>query len=310
MQEMNINALDLNLLRVFDAVMAEKNVSKAAQKLFLSQPAVSHALSRLRHTVKDDLFIKVPDGVKPTPRAMELSQVVHEALSSLERALNPQVFDPSNSRQVFRIATHDYVVTVLMAKLARYMEKHAPNASIRLKLLEGRAFDMLDRQEVDMAISAFGILPERFESSPIISDDYVCLLNEHHPLANKNMTINEFANARHLLISPRGDERGFIDSALAAEGYTRHIAMIINQFAAAPGIVASSDLVLTVPSRIAKLYADTYQLKVSKCPLSAPEGYVQTKVIWHARLGKHPAFQWLRELIQQLAEADNIEVRK
>ncbi|MEM9300568.1 MAG: LysR family transcriptional regulator [Pseudomonadota bacterium] len=297
----NVGALDLNLLRVFDAVMAERNVTRASERLYLSQPAVSHALGRLRHALQDDLFVKVPAGVRPTPKALELSGPVGEALAALERALNPPVFDPKTSSRVFRIATHDYLVTVLIAELAAALAARAPGVSVRIRPTEGRALEMLDAQEADMAISAFGELPERFDEQVLMQDRYVCLMRPDHPLATGRITLKRFAAARHLLISPRGDARGFVDDALAAHGLTRHVAMIINQFSPAGGIVAASDLVVTASERIALAQAGRHQLVTRPCPVEVPATFTRTSVVWHRRLGEHPALAWLRALLVEVA---------
>ncbi len=295
-----LNALDLNLLRVFDAVMQDRNVSRAAERLFLSQPAVSHALGRLRHALGDPLFIKVPGGVRPTPRAQELAEPINQALHALDEALRPTTFDPALSGRVFRIATHDYFTAVVAARLAERLSEIAPGISVRLKPTEGRALEMLDQQEADLAVSAFGELPDRFASLQLFTDHYVCLMRKGHPLAQGRMTLKKYADARHLLISPRGDERGFSDAALASAGYTRHVAMIVNQFAPAAEIVASSDLLLTVPDRIAAPAADRFGCVIRPCPIEPPDTFLQTSVVWHARLGEHPANRWLRELLVEL----------
>ncbi len=298
---MNVNALDLNLLRVFDAVMAEGNVTRAAERLFLSQPATSHALGRLRHLLKDDLFVKVPGGVRPTPRALELAEPVHAALSTLEQAFNPTEFDPAASTRVIRLATHDYFTTLLMDDVAAYLAEHAPGISLRLHPMAGRALEMLDLQEVDMAISAFGELPERFAKTELFRDRYVCLVRRGHPLAGGKLTIQRFAAARHLLVSPRGDERGFVDTSLAGEGLTRHVAMIINHFAPAGRIVAGSDLVLTASERLARVLCAEQELVMLPCPLDTPAAFSSSEVIWHRRLGEHPALAWFRGVLAKLA---------
>lgn len=301
---MNVSSLDLNLLRVFDAVMTEGNVTRAADRLFLSQPATSHALGRLRHILKDDLFVKVPGGVRPTPRAQELAGPVHEALTSLEQAFNPPEFDPATSNRVIRVATHDYLVTTLMARVAADLADHAPGISLRLRPTAGRAPEMLDLQEVDMAVSAFGDLPERFDKAVLLRDRYCCVVRRGHPLARGKMTLKRFAEARHLLISPRGDERGFVDTDLAGQGMTRHIGLIINQFAPAGEIVAATDLVLTVPERLARMQADTHGLVVLPSPVEPPGAFTSTEVVWHRRLGNHPALTWFRDRLIALAADD------
>ena len=297
---MDINALDLNLLKVFNAVMTERNVSRAANKLFMSQPAVSHALSRLRHSLKDELFIKAPGGVAPTPRAVELGEPIHSTLVALEEALNPQEFDPLTSRHVFRIATHDYFTSVIAAELANWVKERAPNISIRLKPTEGRAMEMLDNQEADVAVSAFGELPDRMVALDLFEDEYVCVIGKHHPLAKGKLTLKRFANASHLLISPRGDERGFVDTALAKQGLTRQVSMIVNQFASAAEIVANSNLVLTAPQRIAQQAVDRYGCVIEPCPIDAPETFTSTSVVRHRILGNHPPIHWLCETLRQV----------
>ncbi|MEM1186878.1 MAG: LysR family transcriptional regulator [Pseudomonadota bacterium] len=289
--------LDLNLLRIFDAVMAERNVTRAARRLYLSQPAVSHALTRLRHVLKDDLFVRVPGGVQPTQKALELSVPIGEALAALEVALTPDDFDPRTSNRVFRIAAHDYFVSAMLAEVAAALTDQAPGVSVRIRPTEGRALEMLDSQDVDLAVSAFGELPERFEERVLLRDRYVCLLRKGHPLARRKLSTTRYAAARHLLISPRGDERGFIDDALAKKGMTRHVAMVVNQFSPVGSIVASSDLVVTLPERIATRHADAFGLKQMECPLEAPDAFTRTSVIWHRRLGSHPALTWFCDVM-------------
>lgn len=298
---MSIGSLDLNLLRVFDAVMTERHVTRAADKLFLSQSAVSHALTRLRHSLKDELFIKIPGGVMPTPRAQELSVPVASALRQLEAALSPTDFSPANSTRVFRVAAHDYFATILAQSVAQELMSVAPNVSFRVRPTAGRGLEQLDKQEVDFAISAFGELPERFESVSLLKDRYVCVMAKTHPLAGQRLTTKRYAAARHLLISPKGDERGFVDQMLAAEGLTRHIAMIINQFSPAGKIIANSDLVLTLPERLAKEFSAQYKLRMCGCPVTSPKAFNETELVWHRSFGGHPALQWMRELITQKA---------
>jgi DNA-binding transcriptional LysR family regulator len=300
---MAIETLDLNLLRVFDAVMTERHVTKASEQLFLSQSAVSHALTRLRHAVKDELFIKGPNGVTPTPRALELANPVTEALKLLESALNPEIFEPSSSNRVFRIASHDYFATTVASHLAEHMSSVAPGISIRVRPTAGRALQQLDHQDVDFAISAFGDLPERFSAAPLLEQSYACVMCANHPLATKELTLDKYASARHLLISPKGDERGFIDQQLAERGLTRHVAMIINQFSPAGGIVANSDLIMTAPKRIIEKLSEHYPLVQKTCPLPSPTTFNQTLLVWHNRFAEHPALKWFREELLRVAKA-------
>ncbi|MEM6581426.1 MAG: LysR family transcriptional regulator [Pseudomonadota bacterium] len=298
---MSLGGLDLNLLRVFDAVMTERHVTRAGDKLYLSQSAVSHALGRLRHTLKDELFIKVPGGVMPTPRAEELAAPIASALRQLEAALKPTEFDPTQTTRAFRIAAHDYFTTLMAAPLARELARKAPGCSFRVRPTAGRALQQLDNQEVDFAISAFGELPDRFESTPLLQDRYVCVMAPDHELAQKTLTMHRFAKARHLLISPKGDERGFIDQLLAAEGLTRQVAMIVNQFSSAGNIVEHSDLVLTLPERLGKRFEKENGLTLKDCPVTSPRAFNETSIAWHRHYGKHPALEWMRQTICDLS---------
>ncbi|MEM1088825.1 MAG: LysR family transcriptional regulator [Pseudomonadota bacterium] len=303
MHKINVNALDLNLLRVFDAVMLERNVTRAAERLYLSQPAVSHALTRLRHTLKDPLFVKGPQGMQPTPRAVELAEPINGALMALKDALDPTVFDPAESNRSFTIATHDYLTTVLMDRVAAHLSEFAPGVRIHLKPTEGRALEMLDRQEVELAISAFGELGSRFTQQQLFEDGYVVLTRRDHPLAQGRLTVKRFAQARHLLVSPRGDARGWVDTVLAGQGMTRQVAMVINHFAPAGQIVAHSDLVLTLPERVAARFCEDPTLVQHPCPLKPLETFTRTSMVWHRRFGQHPALDWLRGTLLKVASA-------
>ena len=298
---MNLAGLDLNLLLVFDAVMAERNVTRAGRRIGMSQPAVSNALNRLRHHLKDELFVRTAEGMRPTPRALELAEPIQGALGQLQSALDRQDFDPATARRTFRIATTDYIVSILMPALAGYLMRYAPGVDLRILPIGGRLFEMLDAQEADFGITTVGDAPDRFERALLFEEEYVCLMHPHNSLAEGTLTIPAFAAARHLLITPRGDARGFIDEALASRGLTRRIAMTVNQFALAAPVVAASDLIVTLPRRIANLHALTYGLKTVACPISTPRRFRVGEIVWHRRLGRHPANDWLRDLLIAIA---------
>lgn len=300
---MNLAGIDLNLMLVFDAVMAERHVTKAGTKIGLSQPAVSNALNRLRYHLKDELFIRGPEGMRPTPRAEELAAPIRTALSELETALDPAVFDPATARRTFHIATSDYVVAVLIAPLMKHLSRHAPGIDLRLLPSAGRIPEMLDAQDIDYAISAFGPMPERFEKLRLFETDYVCLMREGHPLSTQPMTVKTYAEADHVLVTPRGDAVGFVDEVLAEKGLSRRVALTINQFAVAPAVVANSDLILTLPSRIADVYAVPFKLILQPCPLPAPPSYGNSTMIWHHKLAQHPAHLWFRKTVATVAQA-------
>lgn len=299
---MNLSGLDLNLLLVFDAVMSARHVTRAGDRIGMSQPAMSNALNRLRHHLKDELFVRGPDGMRPTPRAVELAAPIRSALQSLEIALDPAEFDPSTTSRTFSIGTNDYSVSTLMPDMVGRLEIEAPSISIRLVPSAGQTFEMLDSQEIDFGLSAFGHIPERFGSLILIEDSYVLMMRKDHPLAKGKLTLPKYAAARHMLMSPRGEAHGFVDRALAEKGLTRQIAMTINSFAAAPALLANSDLILAAPKRIADRFASLYDLAIRASPFHGPREYASATLVWHQRLASHPAHIWFREFLARVSQ--------
>jgi DNA-binding transcriptional LysR family regulator len=294
---MNLRSMDLNLLVVFDAVMQERSVTRAASKVFLTQSAVSSALSRLRVQLKDELFLRGPGKLRPTQRALELEQPIRALLTDLERVLQPEAFDPQRHTRSFTIATNDYFTAVVAPALAQLLAKEAQAVDLRIMPIGGRAYELLDSGEADVVCTSVSTVPVRMRAERLIEDDYVCVVRKDHPFASKAPSLAQYAKARHVLVSPRGDAHGFVDEQLAERGLTRRVAMTVNHFAAAPQIVADSDMVLTVLRRIAQRFASPEHTAMFDYPLSAPAALRQMSMIWHARLGEHPAQRWLRQAL-------------
>lgn len=299
---MNLSGIDLNLLLVFDAVMQERHVTRAGNKVGMSQPAMSNALNRLRHHLKDELFVRGPEGMRPTPRALELSAPIRSALQDLDQALNPAKFDPATASKTFAIGTNDYFAATLMPRVVTAMEREAPGINIKLVPSAGRTFELLDAQEIDFGISAFGDVPARFGATVLIDDTYVLLMRKGHPLSRGKLTLAKYAAARHMLMSPRGDATGFVDQALAKQGLTRQVAITINSFSSAPGLLAATDLVFMAPKRVADTFAPLYDLATRKAPIEGPREYSTATIVWHSRLASHAAHVWFREIIRAIAE--------
>ncbi|MCK0068933.1 MULTISPECIES: LysR family transcriptional regulator [Kordiimonas] len=301
---MNLAGIDLNLLLVFDAVMKERNATRAGMAIGMSQPAVSNALNRLRHIMKDDLFVRGPDGMRPTSRAQELANPIRHALAEIEEALNPASFDPANAERTFVIATTDYASMTLMPYLASYISDEAPKVNIHTIPIQGRLYEKLDSQEADFGITALSETPERFGRMDMHSDEFVVMMRPDHPLArHKNsIPLEEYSAARHLLVTPRGDARGFMDEQLEKRGLKRQISMTINSFGPGPMIVMSSDLILTIPSRMAGKCAQFFDLHIMPSPIQPPKELTGGVMIWHNRLTNHPAHTWFRQLIKRASD--------
>ncbi|MBV1901264.1 MAG: LysR family transcriptional regulator, partial [Kordiimonadaceae bacterium] len=202
---MNIAGLDLNLLHVFATIMKERNITRAGLKLGMSQPAVSNALNRLRHALKDDLFIRSPEGMRPTQRATELAMPISTALSDIENALKPIEFDPATATNTFTVATADYSALTWMPHLASYLSNEAPGVNLHTIPLDAHYYEKLDTQEADFVCLPVNVaeIPNRFDSFTVEVDWFVCMMRPDHPLAKyKDIPLDKYAAARHLLVTP------------------------------------------------------------------------------------------------------------
>lgn len=297
---MNLAGMDLNLLLVFDAVMSERNATRAGERIGMSQPAVSNALNRLRYVMKDELFLRGADGMRPTARAMELEMPVRRALTEIEHALDPVVFDPATARRTFTVATTDYATLTLLPYVANYLMSEAPGINLHTVPIEGRLYEKLDSQEVDYGLTALGPVPKRFGREDIGSDDFVCVMHKDHPLARfEEIPMKEFAAARHLLVTPRGDPNGFVDDYLRDRGLSRQVVMTVNGFGSVPMILEASDMIASIPRKMAEKCSEFFDLKLIPCPVPKPDGVVGEVLIWHQRLADHPAHSWFRDLVKR-----------
>lgn len=297
---MNLKTLDLNLLKVFDAVMREGNVTRAADRLGLSQPAVSNAVGRLRSHLKDDLFLRGPGGMLATPRAEELAGPIRHILTMLEETLDDVSFDPATSERTFRLVAVDLGTSVLLARLAAYLGQHAPHVNIRMYQARGRSYEMLDRREADFALIPMHGLPAHYGRMELEPVDFVVMMRAGHPLAQGPLTIERFVSFPHLVVSLKGSDRGFVDDILDQKGVSRRVAMTITNFATAPGIVAASDLIITAPKRLADIHAPLHGLVVRTPPFRQPARVFQSALVWHETYAATPAHDWLRRVIWDL----------
>jgi DNA-binding transcriptional LysR family regulator len=298
---MNWGAFDLNLLIVFDAVMHERSVTRAGSRIGLSQPAMSHALNRLRHMMKDELFVRTPDGMVPTPRAEALAQPLRNALSEMQLALEPAAFDPAASDRRFALALNNYAAVVLAPPLVAAVSAAAP--AVRLDLRPSGTLDIadrLDRGDLDLALGSLDNPGERFATAPLLEDPFVMVMRRGHPLSRRKLSAAAFAALPHLEISSSREDTGFIDRWLVERGLERRIALRAPYLSAAP-ILAQSDLVATLSRRIAQEFVRNHPLELRTPPYESPR--VPTTMLWHRRLDRHPAHRWLREVIVSVTKS-------
>jgi DNA-binding transcriptional LysR family regulator len=295
---MNYEQFDLNLLNVFDAVMTELNVTRASVRLNMTQPAVSNALKRLRHLLNDELFIKVPSGVSPTPKALEIWQPLRQALHQIRQTLEPIEFNPATETATFTIALNDFSAALILPPLMKVIEAIAPNINLRtIPNTHINAAMLLEQAEIDIAIGVFPSPPPRLRSQPLMTSPWVCAMRRDHPLAGKKLTLDRYAQAKHLLVTLTGEATGLIEPLLQERGLNRRIGLTVNQFSVAPQILMNSDLIAVLPTRVVQLSGIADQFHLVAVPIEINPTSV--KMMWHERIQQNTAQVWFRT---QLAE--------
>ena len=301
----NFRTLDLNLLRVFDQVMAERNLTRAARNLAMTQPAVSNALNRLRDSIGDKLVVRRGYGVEPTPRALALWPAIADALRQIEASLSPGDFIASEAKTTFVLAMADSTAAELMPGLVEILERDAPGVTLRVLPLTTRdPRPLLDEGHVDLAVGFFpavladltaqaqagGLAP--FDHLRMFEGQYVCVMRQGHPLSRGPLTLKRYCDAHHLLVSFSGRPYGFVDEALAALGHQRRIVLTVNQFFTAGRVIATSDLLTVLPRHFVNIMGMTGEVVLRELPLAVPPVLVDS--LWHRRQGQRSDHAWLR----------------
>jgi DNA-binding transcriptional LysR family regulator len=301
----NFRTLDLNLLRVFDQVMAERNLTRAARNLAMTQPAVSNALSRLRESVGDKLVVRSGYGVEPTPRALALWPAIADALRQMEASLSPGDFVASEAVNTFVVGMADATAAELMPGLVEIMERDAPGVSMRVLPLTTRdPRALLDEGHIDLAVGFFplvladlavqtqagGLAP--FDHQRLFAGEYVCVMRKGHPLASGPLTIKRYCAAHHLLVSFSGRSFGFVDESLASLGRKRRIVLTVNQFFTAGRVVAGSDLLTVLPRHFVNITGMAHEFVLRDLPFDMAPVLIDS--LWHRRQGQRSDHAWLR----------------
>jgi len=291
---MELKDVDLNLLVVFEHLLRERTVSGAARTLDLSQPAVSNALARLRRLFDDELFVRSSKGMLPTPLAQDLAEPVAYALESLQMALSQKVsFDPMRSDRAFRIAMTDIGEVHFIPRLMGALREHAPGVAV--STVRNTAVDLgaeMSLGRVDLAVGPLPELGSEFFQRRLFRQRYVCMFRPGHPMDKAEITMQDFEQAEHVVVTAAGSGHARVDEILARSGVQRNIRLRVPHFAALADIVASTDLVATVTETFAKRSAAFFGLRSIRHPFDLPE--VQINLFWHARYHRDPASQWLR----------------
>jgi DNA-binding transcriptional LysR family regulator len=304
--ERNLRSVDLNLLVVFDALIAERNVTRAAARNGLSQPAVSKALNRLRYLFDDPLFVRRDRAMEPTARALELAGPIHGALADISRTLTlPAAFDPATVRATIKIATIDLYHTNLLPALVRHLRRHAPGVDLQVRANDcSRLHERLAAGEIDIAFAPLGTRTGELAAEPLWNDRLVMLIGRDNPLTDP-VSIESYAAAGHLVdaghvqVSPEGVGSSVVDAILAARGLRRRIVLVLPSSAGVPFVVAATDLIATLPSRIVKGLPAVPNIRVLAPPF--PDVEVCPHMFWHRRMQTEPLQVWLRSVIREIA---------
>src|SRR5215208_3416246 len=303
MNQIDLRRADLNLLVVFQALLAERHVGRAAKRLALTQSAASHALGRLRLLVGDPLFVRHPKGIEPTARALALAPAIADILNRARSVLASPAFDPTVACS-FTIATIDLTLPTIIVPLIERLRRVAPAIDLRVvALVRDYVAAAFDRQEIDMAILNFPDPPKRLARLPVLKDRYVGIARRGHPSLKKgSLTPKAYAALPHLLFSPRGDPKGIVDEPLTQlSGIRRRVVMTVPHISAVPVIVARTDLVAVIAERIARLYAAEHNLMLFDPPVRLPEFTIS--VLTSAARARDPALEWLQQQVLHVCQS-------
>lgn len=300
MQDVHLAGIDLNLLVALDALLEERHVTRAARRLGLSQSATSHALARLRELLRDPLLVRSGAVLVPTPRALALAPPVRGILETIRSTLAGPSFDPASSVRTFVVATSDYFELVVMPLLVRELVRAAPAIDLVVRPAPEDFVAMLGGGRLDLVIGV-SVPPgaESVHRRALFDDGFACVVRAGHPVLRRGLDLDRFAAMGHVFIAPRGTRGGVVDDALAKKRKVRRVAAMVPSFLAAPAIVAESDLVLTMPARLAERLAPAFDLRVLPPPLALPRFTVSA--YWHERAHHDPAHAWLRARIVDVA---------
>jgi DNA-binding transcriptional LysR family regulator len=282
-------------------VAREQHVTRAAEKLHLSQPAVSNALARLRQSLGDELFLRKPGGVEPTALALSLAGPVAEVLDRLRRMLSVhQPFDPASTDRVFTVAFSEYAESVLAPPLLETMAKEAPRALLAIRHADRtNALSLLEAGEAELAVAVLPEPPALFTRVRLLPERFLTLMRAGHPLAEGPMTIERFAAFPHLLHSPNGSRDGALDGPMTEAGHPRRLGAVVAHLGAVPDILNRTEMVMTLSARLAMRMAETHGLAVRPCPV--PIRHTRLSLVFHRRFEADAGHAWLRRTLLAVA---------
>lgn len=309
---MPADKVDLNLLEYLDILLRERNVTRAASHLSLSQPAMSNALRRLRLLFDDPLLVRTSEGMTPTERANELQPLIHEALRKIDKIIQPQTaFDADTTERVFRIMASDYAESTIFPNILHRLREEAPGIALDIMTPSDVKFLDVEQGKVDMVINRFDTIPQSFHKKLIWNDSFTCLFSAENPIRG-NFNLETYLQAQHVWVSKTGmgvgvgidpeDVRrlGWVDEALDKLGRKRHITVFTRHYQAAMLLAEQKDLIVTVPTRAARLQQNNPRVVMKEPPFHIPS--MDLEMAWSPLLQNNPGHQWMRKLIADEAK--------
>jgi len=298
---MNLRQIDLNLLVIFDALMREKSVTRAALHIGVTQPAVSNALSRLRHLFKDELLVRTPTGMEPTQRAEELGPAVDQILRAINGLVdNPHRFDPRTADLTFQIRMSDVLALLLLPQLMHRIADEAPQVHIEtVHLSPHRTVEALESGAIDLAISTGLHGSSAVHEQPLFDDRLVCLSRADHPRIGVKPVLKDFLASRHIRVAQSPVDDRFVDNWLTAHGHRRQIGLTVPHWLGVPYVVRETDLIAVMSRRAAERFAQDPSIQLSALPV--PDCGFTWSMYWHKRHRSNPAQQWLRDRVTEIA---------
>lgn len=298
---MNIRSIDLNLLAVFDVIMRERNITLAATRVGLSQPAASNALARLRRILNDPLFVRTSNGMEPTPYAKALADPIRRACELIGDALQAGGgFDPAHSDRTFTFYMTDIGEVILLPAILRHLQQAAPRIAVKVMRIPQRgAQQVMAAGEVDLAVGLFPSLQAGFYEQTLYRDTFVCLARADHPKIRKTLTKRQFAEIPHALVSSAGTgHEAAVENIVGEQRVKRRVALTVPHFLVLPTIVAQTDVIVTIPHRMALSFGPLANIRLFTPPIKFP--VISIKQHWHERFHHDPANRWMRGVIAQL----------
>lgn len=310
---MNLDHIDLNLLVYLDVLLRERNVTRSASVLGITQPAMSNGLRRLRDTFSDPLLVRTSEGMMPTERALVLQPLLRQILASIEQVVDPGTeFDAQSSERVFRIMTSDYGESTLIPHVLSRIAEEAPGVVLDILTPSDMSFQEVEQGQVDLVINRFDTLPQAFHQTTLWQDTFSCLVSVENPIADA-FTLESYLAANHVWVSKTGmgagmgitpkdtTRLGWVDEALLKIGKTRHISVFTRHYQSAARLAEQKGLVVTIPTRAALAQSDNPRLLVQAPPFEIPA--FELKMAWSPLLQHNRAHQWLRRLVAEAAQA-------